>query len=155
MTGPIGDVLERLSGAVKRGMSGPGRRAPRGSDTARRALEDVGLLGVGLSSTDEEIAEWDKRLWHDQDGLFEELQREWRQHLHYVANEQAIAYHRDKRMWIQRPALTRRSPRSLIEPTSQSALLQRPGRAVLRRGRTLPQVPGTVSPRRRSSTGPR
>src|SRR5688572_17483653 len=103
MTAPGGNLLERLAGAVQRGLSGPGRRdGARGSAGARKALEDVGLLGVGWSSTNEELAEWEKRLWHDQDDLLEERNREWRQHLHYVANEQYIAYHRDRRMWIPR-----------------------------------------------------
>jgi hypothetical protein len=103
MTAP-GGLLERLASVVRSGMSGPGRRtgAPRGSDGAQRALEDVGLLGVGWSSPDEQVAEWEKKLWHDQDDLLEERIKEWRQHLHYVANEQFIAYHRDRRMWIPR-----------------------------------------------------
>jgi hypothetical protein len=103
MTAP-GNLLKRLTATVRGALSGPGRRtsARRGSETAVRALEDVGLLGVGWSSPDEKIAEWEKRLWAEQDDLLEERLKEWRQHLHYVANEQFIAYHRDRRVWIPR-----------------------------------------------------
>ena len=52
-------------------------------------------------------------------------------------------------------ALTRQFRRLPIERASQPSMLQRLCRAVLRRGRTLPQVSGTVWPPRCSSTGPR
>ena len=64
--------------------------------------EDFGLINVGLHSQPEDMADWERRLWHDQDDVVEERAREWVQAIYYDANYQYITYHRDMRRWIPR-----------------------------------------------------
>ncbi len=78
----------------------------RGQDKgAIKSAQSVGIYAVGRQSTDEEIADWEARLWHDQDDRVEPRAREWCQILLYCANEQHIAYHRDQRRWLARRAV--------------------------------------------------
>jgi hypothetical protein len=96
-------TLERLSAAAMRGLGRFGRGTTAAASRAAAAkLEQIGLQGIGYHSTDEELADWEDRLWHDQDDLVDERAKEWQQHLHYCANEQFIAYHKDRRQWIPR-----------------------------------------------------
>lgn len=99
-------TMQRLQDAAMRGLGRFGRGGDkRVSKSAQSSLEAIGLAGIGYGSTDEELADWEDRLWHDQDDYLEPAQREWQQHLHYVANEQFIAYHRERRGWIPRRAV--------------------------------------------------
>jgi hypothetical protein len=94
-------TLERLSRAALRGLGRLGGQKG-GAKAAAEKLEQLGIVGVGMHSSDEELQDWENRLWHDQDDLIEERAKEWRQILYYCANEQFIAYHKERRQWIPR-----------------------------------------------------
>jgi hypothetical protein len=111
MTAPA-NLLDRFTGAMQRGLRLPKPkkakdRKPTKADAeaARQELERLGLLAVNASSPEEDIAEWCDRLWHDEDDLLEDRHKEIRQILLYCANEQTIAYHRDRRTWIPKRTL--------------------------------------------------
>lgn len=98
-------VIDGMVRAAKRGLGLDEREERLGANgrQSRAAAEQaaqVGLTAVGRHSTPEEIADWEKRLWHDQDDLLEIRAKDWKQTLHYCANEPYIAYHRDQRRWI-------------------------------------------------------
>lgn len=97
-------VEQRLEGAAARGMG-----KPAGFGTTKKAAADqierarrLGFRAVGYDSTDDEIEDWEDKLWVDQEDYLEELQKEWRQALFYAANVQYIAYHRTQHRWIPR-----------------------------------------------------
>lgn len=95
------DVANRLVSAALRGLGRPGQGTDKRKAAAEtERLEQLGVMGVGIHSTDEDIERWEDQLWHDQDDLVEEQSKEWRQNLHYVANRQYIAWHREARRWI-------------------------------------------------------
>lgn len=98
-----GSVKARLSAAMLEGLGRAGKGSTRpAAQAAAQKLTDLGITGVSYASTDEELAEWEHRLWHEQDDPIEERQKEWRQIMHYAANEQFLAYHRGRREWIER-----------------------------------------------------
>lgn len=74
------------------------QKARSASESAKR----LGIDGTGIHSTDRDIASWEKKLWHYQDNLIDELTKEWNQHLYYCANHQYITWHRDQRRWMPR-----------------------------------------------------
>jgi len=109
MTGPR--LLERFKGTLGRAMRQPQRtgsydgngvRKEQGADAIEKQLAELGIYAVSRNSDDETIAEWERKLWEEQDWLLEDREKEWRQHIYYVSNEQFIAYHRDRRTWIPR-----------------------------------------------------
>lgn len=93
-----------LEEAAEKGLNLPERDEAREADARKQGdrAQNIGLIGVGLHSTDEEIEDWVKRLWYDQDDVVEERAREWVQSIYYAANYQYITYHRDLRRWIPR-----------------------------------------------------
>ena len=123
MAEPAG-LYQRLADAATRGLGRPRRAA--GARAAADTLEQAGVLGVGVHSTAEEIEEWERKLWTDQDELVEERAREWWQIILYVANFQHIAYHRDARRWVPKRAVPWRI-RSVYN-VMQKALAIRVGR---------------------------
>lgn len=99
-------IEQRLEGAAARGLR-PER--PAGFGTTKKAAaaavetaRKLGIDAVGFHSTDELIEDWEDKLWLDQEDFLEELMKEWRQHLFYVANVQYIAYHKTQHRWIPR-----------------------------------------------------
>lgn len=102
----MGEIKERLSKAMREGLGRAGKGSSKGQAAqAASDLEELGITGVHFASTDEDLAEFTDRLWHDQDDRIEPRSREWRQIMHYVANEQFLAYHRGRREWIERKAV--------------------------------------------------
>jgi hypothetical protein len=101
-----GALKERLSKAMREGLgrAGKGTSASQAA-AAASSLEELGITGVHFKSSDEDLQEFTDRLWHDQDDRIEPRSREWRQIMHYVANEQFLAYHRGRREWIERKAV--------------------------------------------------
>lgn len=101
-----GALKERLGKAMREGLGRVGKGTSAAQATAAASsLEDIGITGVSFQSSDEDLAEFTDRLWHDQDDRIEPRSREWRQIMHYVANEQFLAYHRGRREWIERKAV--------------------------------------------------
>ncbi|MGE0347318.1 MAG: hypothetical protein AB7N73_14470 [Gemmatimonadales bacterium] len=92
-------TLGRFAEAMKRGMRLPKRQE---SEKAVQQGTDLGITIVGAKSTDEEIAQWEARLWADQDDAVDELAREWRLHLYYTAGIQHLAYHRERGWFVRR-----------------------------------------------------
>lgn len=99
-------LKERLSQAMREGLGRAGKGTSKSQAAeAASSLEELGITGVHFASSDEDLAEFTDRLWHDQDDRIEPRSREWRQIMHYVANEQFLAYHRGRREWIERKAV--------------------------------------------------
>jgi hypothetical protein len=97
------DTMSRLGQALDRGLGRFGKGGDkRSSKSASERIQDFGVLSVGIHSDDEEIANWEKRLWEAQDELVEHRAKEWLRNLHYCAGEQHIAYHKIHRRWIPR-----------------------------------------------------
>jgi hypothetical protein len=76
------------------------KNAPKNERKAKERLESIGVLGVGRSSTPEEIEQFESKLWEEQDPWVDELAKEWKKILDYCANRQHISWHRDARRWI-------------------------------------------------------
>lgn len=112
MTAPP-DLRASMMAAARRGMRAPGqdaRPASSGFDktkaqSIRKRLEALGVKPVGRDSSQEDREEFVKRLEDSQQSLLEPLYREWLMHLYYIAGEQHLAYHRERRRWIIRKAL--------------------------------------------------
>ena len=104
-------LLERLTGAMRDGMRLPKKKKAGYGTTAAKAkkaadeLESLGVLAVNAKSTAGEIEDFVERLWHANDPEIELLKKEWDLHMLYCANEQILAYHRDRRTWIPRRTL--------------------------------------------------
>ncbi len=127
MTAP--GMLSRMQDRVKKlltpgmyNVGGNGKRA-KSAKGIEAELEELGIYGVSRQSTDEIIAEWEDKLWCDQDWLIDERKKEWRQIIYYCSNEQFIAYHRDRKMWIPRRTQPWRI-RSSYNVTSKAANLR-------------------------------
>jgi hypothetical protein len=67
---------------------------------AKDALENIGVVGVGISSDDEEIENFERKLWESQDDFVDELAREWKRILDYVSSRQHIAWNSDVKRWV-------------------------------------------------------
>lgn len=94
-----------LENAVLRGLGRIGRGTDKRKSRAQEnRLEDFGLFVVGVHSSDDDIAWWDKRLWESQNEVILERSKEWLQNLLYCAGSQYIAYHKIERRWIPRKA---------------------------------------------------
>jgi hypothetical protein len=85
----------------KAGYGLTGAKASKAEDE----LEQLGILSVSVKSTTGEIEDFVDRLWHTLDDELELNKKEWDLHLLYCANEQVLAYHRDRRTWIPRRTL--------------------------------------------------
>lgn len=102
----IDSTKARLSAAMLAGLGRAGKGSTRPlAEAAKQKLTDLGIAGVSYASDDEELAEWERRLWHEQDDPIEDRQKEWRQIMHYAANEQFLAYHKGRREWIERKSV--------------------------------------------------
>lgn len=112
-------LMSRFAGAMERGF-GLNRKSPAAKDAAKAIAQgsELGIVIVGASSTDEEIAQWEDRLWADQDDAVDELAREWRLHLYYTAGIQHLTYHRE-RGWLVRRTIPGRV-RSTYNVTAKS-----------------------------------
>ena len=103
-------LYQRLSGAVREGLRMAAPKAPKTKQAPRAAkaadeLAQLGLLAVHVKSAQPDVEDFVDRLWHSIDDEIEHLKKEWDLHLLYCANEQLLAYHRDRRTWIPRRTL--------------------------------------------------
>ncbi|MFL5912772.1 MAG: hypothetical protein ACJ768_19675 [Gaiellaceae bacterium] len=109
-------LIDRFSGAMREGLLGGRAKKPatkkagyglagKKAAKAEDELEQLGILSVSVKSTPAEMEDFVDRLWHALDDELELNKKEWDLHLLYCANEQALAYHRDRRTWIPRRTL--------------------------------------------------
>lgn len=114
---PMGTAA-RLTEAVQKGLGhlGVGTSKKEAAKENERA-DELGVQAVGFHSDDERIEHWEDRLWSDDNELVDDRSREWRQHIHYCANEQHISYHREARRWLpKRPVPWRvRSVHNIVQ----------------------------------------
>jgi hypothetical protein len=117
-------MRSRLSAAVLAGLGRAGRGTTKqAAAQASEKLTELGIMGLHAHSTEEDLADWEDRLWHDQDDPLEERQKEWRLHLHYASNEQFLAYHKARREWVVRKTVPWRI-RSIYNVISKAAELR-------------------------------
>lgn len=105
MTAPAGGLMTEMVGRMRKSLFPAGKTydsngVGKKGKSVRDQLDELGIFGVDRQSDDETIAEWETKLWEDQDTLIEDLEKEWRQHLYYKSGQHFIAYHRDRRQWI-------------------------------------------------------
>ncbi len=97
--------------AARAGMRAPGqaKRADpanaKAAKTVRAKLEKLGVKAIGKDSSAEDIEDYVQRLEDWQVPTLEPRYREWLLHLYYIAGEQHLAYHRERRRWVARRAL--------------------------------------------------
>jgi hypothetical protein len=96
MAAGLKGIRKRLMAAAERGLG------VKKSDQAKveEQLLKLGIQGVGINSDDTEIEDFERKLWEGQDPFVDELHREWKKILDYIANRQHIAWNKDARRWI-------------------------------------------------------
>lgn len=99
-------TFDRLSQAAARGLGQFGRGGDtRSAKSESEKVESFGVVAVGIHSTDDEMADWEKKLWRAQDNYVDWRGREWLRNLSYVAGEQHISYHKVNRRWVPRKSV--------------------------------------------------
>jgi hypothetical protein len=102
-------TFERLRDAMGRGMKAPGRESSlfdeRGAEQVADRFDQMGVRVVGFKSSREDLEAFDQKLEDQQATLLDERHREWLLHLYYLAGQQSLVWHRDRRAWIPRKLL--------------------------------------------------